>query len=158
MILGALGNLGGLLLNAGGQIMEGFLSGLKSAWGAVTDFVGGIASWIAEHKGPKRVDMALLVPAGGWIMGGFVDSLRSHIPDLEKLTSDISTTLKVGTPDSLEVPAIASPAPAGGLAVADTAGRGETNITVNNPVPEPAGQSITNTLAKVAYLGIDGGE
>jgi capsular polysaccharide biosynthesis protein len=40
----------------------------------------------------------------------------------------------------------------------DGAGTRVTNIEVNNPVPEPAGQSITNTLAKVAYLGIDGGE
>jgi hypothetical protein len=32
------------------------------------------------------------------------------------------------------------------------------NIEVNNPVPEPAGRSITGALAKVAYLGMDGGE
>jgi hypothetical protein len=158
MILGALGNLGGLLLNAGAQIMDGFLSGLRDAFGAVQDFVGGIGAWIAANKGPKAYDLGLLVPAGGWIMGGFVDSLRSHIPDLEKLTSDISTTLKVGTPDSLEVPAIASPAPPGGYG-APTGGAGVTyEIEVNNPVPEPAGQSITTTLAKTAYLGLDGGE
>jgi len=158
MILGALGNLGGLLLNAGAQIMDGFLGGLKNAFGAVQDFVGGIGAWIAANKGPKAYDLALLVPAGGWIMGGFVDSLKSHIPDLEKLMGDVSTTLKVGVPSSLEVPAIASPAPSGGYGVPDGGGQRETNITVNNPVPEPAGQSITTTLAKVAYLGIDGGE
>jgi hypothetical protein len=32
------------------------------------------------------------------------------------------------------------------------------NIEVNNPVPEPAGASITGALAKAAYLGLDGGE
>lgn len=40
------------LSGAGRAIMDGFLNGLKSMWGAVTDFVGGIASWIAAHKGP----------------------------------------------------------------------------------------------------------
>jgi len=158
MILGALGNLGGLLLNAGSQIMDGFLNGLKGAWGAVTDFVGGIASWIAEHKGPRRVDMALLVPAGGWIMGGFVDSLKAHMPDLQKVVGDIGTTLQVGVPDSLTVGAIQSPAPAGGFAApGDTAGP-TYQIEVNNPAPEPAGRSIAGALAKVAYLGLDGGE
>jgi hypothetical protein len=120
--------------------------------------VGGIASWIAENKGPKRVDMALLVPAGGWIMGGFVDSLKSNMPDLQKVVGDISTTLQVGVPDSLAVAGgIESPTPAGGYGVASGAGV-VNNIEVNNPVPEPAGQSITNTLAKTAYLGLDGGE
>ena len=158
MILGALGNLAGLLLNAGAQIMDGFLNGLKGAWGAVTDFVGGIASWIAEHKGPKRVDMALLVPAGGWIMGGFVDSLKAQMPALQDVVGDITATLQVGVPKSLDVPAVASPAPAGGYGMPSGAGGVVNNIEVNNPVPEPAGRSIAGALAKVAYLGLDGGE
>ena len=157
-ILGFLGNVGSLLWNAGSQIMSGLLDGIRAGFGGIQDFVGGIGQWIADHKGPKAYDLKLLVPAGGWIMGGFVDSLKSHIPDLEKLMGDVTSTLQVGTPDSLKVPAIASPAPAGGYAAASPTGARETNITVNNPVPEPAGASITTTLAKVAYLGIDGGE
>jgi phage-related protein len=158
-ILGFLGNVGSMLFNAGSQIIGGFLDGLKAAFGGVADFVGGIGQWIADHKGPKAYDLALLVPAGGWIMGGFVDSLKAHIPALEKLMGDVTTTLKVGVPDSLTVPGgIPSPAPAGGYPVASGGAGVVNNIEVNNPVPEPAGQSITNTLAKVAYLGIDGGE
>ena len=65
-------------LGAAGQaIMEGFLGGLKSMWGAVTDFVGGIASWIAEHKGPISYDRRLLTPAGQAIMVGFNTALMS---------------------------------------------------------------------------------
>lgn len=65
------------LSGAGRAIMEGFLNGLKAAWGAVTDFVGGIASWIAEHKGPISYDRRLLTPAGQAIMGGFNAALMS---------------------------------------------------------------------------------
>ena len=63
------------LSGAGRAIMEGFLNGLKSMWSAVTDFVGGIASWIAEHKGPISYDRRLLIPAGQAIMGGFNTTL-----------------------------------------------------------------------------------
>ena len=65
------------LSGAGRAIMEGFLNGLKAAWGAVTDFVGGIASWIAEHKGPISYDRRLLTPAGQAIMGGFNTALKN---------------------------------------------------------------------------------
>ncbi|WPM94341.1 tail length tape measure protein [Arthrobacter phage Cupello] len=95
-VLGALGNLGGLLLNAGAQIMQGFLNGLKNAWGAVTDFVGGIGQWIADHKGPKAYDLALLVPAGGWIMEGLGRGLADGIPDLKRTLGRVSETVASG--------------------------------------------------------------
>ena len=63
------------LAGAGKAIMDGFLGGLKSAWGAVTEFVGNIANWIATHKGPISYDRRLLIPAGQAIMGGFNTAL-----------------------------------------------------------------------------------
>ena len=57
--------------------MGGFLSGLRSMWGAITSFVGGIASWIAAHKGPLDYDRKLLIPAGKAIMGGLYKGLQS---------------------------------------------------------------------------------
>lgn len=75
------------LSGAGRAIMDGFLNGLKSAWGAVTDFVGGIASWIAAHKGPISYDRRLLIPAGQAIMGGFNTALMGGF---EKVKSNVS--------------------------------------------------------------------
>ena len=65
------------LSGAGRAIMEGFLGGLKAAWSAVTDFIGGVANWIATHKGPISYDRRLLIPAGQAIMGGFNRALMS---------------------------------------------------------------------------------
>ncbi|HEM5071014.1 TPA: phage tail protein [Streptococcus suis] len=67
---------------AGAAIMEGFLGGLKSAWGAVTDFVGGIASWIAKNKGPISYDRVLLKPAGLAIMQGLNTNLKVGFKDV----------------------------------------------------------------------------
>lgn len=89
-ILGALGNLGSLLLGAGGQILDGFLSGLTAGFEKVKNFVGGIGSWIANNKGPKAYDLALLVPAGGWIMDGLNKGIQKSMPELGSTLGDVS--------------------------------------------------------------------
>ena len=89
------------LWEAGKAILDGFLGGLKSAWNAVTDFVGGIASWIAEHKGPIEYDRKLLIPAGNAIMDGLNEGLKNSFLDVQKTVSKM--TEEISTPfDNLE--------------------------------------------------------
>lgn len=96
-ITGLFSNAGGLLSGAGKAIMNGLLGGLKSAWGAVQNFVGGIASWIAKHKGPIRYDARLLIPAGNAIMGGLNRGLQNSFGAVQKtvsgMASDISANM-----------------------------------------------------------------
>ena len=77
-IVSALGDLSSLLVSAGKSIISGLLDGMVSGFKEVQDWVGGVGTWIADHKGPKAYDLALLVPNGGWIMQGLSEGLEKE--------------------------------------------------------------------------------
>lgn len=156
-ILGALGDLGGLLLDAGGQILSGFLKGLTAGFEKVKDFVGGIGSWIADNKGPKAYDLALLVPAGGWIMDGLGTGIEDSMPALGSTLSDVSWMIQNGIDPDLEAGvsarvSAAVPAMAGGsssvapdsIAPAMQAGEGGVTFapTANTTNPDEVVQEL----------------
>lgn len=83
-IRSALGNLGGLLWNAGVSIIQGFYNGIVAKFNEVKNFVSGIASWIANNKGPIEKDRTLLINQGQAIMEGFNKGLMSGYKDVQK--------------------------------------------------------------------------
>ncbi len=88
------------LWDAGKAIMDSFLNGLKSVWGSITNFVGNIASWIREHKGPISYDKKLLIPAGQAIMGGFNKSLQNAFNVVQSNVSSMASQLANTVADS----------------------------------------------------------
>lgn len=82
------------LASAGRAIINGFLGGIKSAFEGVKSFVGGIASWIREHKGPISYDKRLLIPAGKAIMQSLDDGLRNQFSKVQRTISNMAGQLQ----------------------------------------------------------------
>lgn len=88
------------LMQAGIAIIQGFLDGLKSKYQEVQNFVGGIASWISEHKGPIEYDRKLLIPHGNAIMDGLNKGLQENFKSVKSNVSGMADELQsaFGTP------------------------------------------------------------
>jgi phage-related protein len=137
-ILSALGNLGNLLLDAGKNILSGFLDGLKQKWEDVKSFVGGIGDWIAANKGPKEYDLGLLVKNGGWIMQSLQTGLEESMPALKKTLDGIAAEI---SDYNFDVSATITQAEQLSLINNSNSSRQpeqmvENNITVNNYSPQ----------------------
>jgi phage-related minor tail protein len=136
-ILGALGDLGRLLFNAGKSILEGLWNGLKSAWNKVKEWVGNVGGWIADLKGPIEVDMVLLVPQGNAIMRGLGAGLNAGFTnEVKPLVAGMADEL-AGTEWTVGPPTFATPVGGDGAATpTGSDGRGTIiieNLTVTFP-------------------------
>lgn len=97
------------LFGAGSAILQGFLDGLQSMWSSVTDFVGGIAGWIRDHKGPIEYDRKLLIPAGNAIMGSLDNGLKDGFKDVKKTVGGMAGEISdVFSGDGLDLNSSAS--------------------------------------------------
>lgn len=151
-VLSALGNTGTLLKDAGVQIITGFYNGLKQKFEDVKNWVGGVGSWIADHKGPKAYDLELLRPAGGWIMTGLQRGLAEQIPALRSTLGDVTDAITLNA--SVKAPNLG---PNYAAAAMDNtfAGTGSDRGGVNVTVNETSDPRATAT-AVVRHLSMEG--
>lgn len=103
-LFSSLGNIN--LSGAGSAIMDGFLGGLKSAYGKVQDFIGGIAGWIKANKGPIQYDRRLLIPAGNSIMQGLDEGLQDKFKDVKRTIGSVTGMFSDGL--AINLPKVAN--------------------------------------------------
>lgn len=144
----AIGNLGSKLKNAGKNLIDGFLDGIKDKWNDVKDNLKKLTDKLPSWKGPAAKDKRLLKRPATLIMDGFIDQIQAKRKELKKalgqVTHDIATM--GGTK-----PSLSSDIHVTGAAYAGAGGAGGTtvNITVNVPPtanPAEIGREIKRNL------------
>jgi len=73
-------NAGDWLIDAGRNLILGFIRGITEKVKDLREKLKEITDMIPKVKGPKSVDLKLLVPVGKNIMQGFLNGLMSQIP------------------------------------------------------------------------------
>lgn len=107
-VLNAIGDFGGLLYNAGRNLIQGLINGIRS----MIPGLGGVLGWITDHlpswKGPEDVDRRILEPSGRAVMAGFRRGIESGVAGLRAQLGGLT----------MAMPAMAGAAGAGSVSVA----------------------------------------
>ncbi|ANZ35529.1 hypothetical protein BBK82_04975 [Lentzea guizhouensis] len=83
-ILGAIGDLGSLLLGAGRSVIDGLLRGISAGFQKVKDKLNELTNLLPDWKGPAVVDARILTPSGELIMQSLVDGFSRGQAQVER--------------------------------------------------------------------------
>lgn len=89
-MVGALGDLNGLLVSAGRAVIRGLISGITSQIGSLVSTLSNITDVIAENKGPIERDRKLLTKNGQIIMDSLLIGFESRIPEIKATLGGIT--------------------------------------------------------------------
>lgn len=93
MILGAIGDLSGLLWRQGQRIIQGLIDGIRSRIQSVRNLLGELTNLIPSWKGPEERDRRLLFDTGQVIIDGLRRGMVSALPSLrDVLAGDVTST------------------------------------------------------------------
>lgn len=127
----ALGSIGSTLLNAGKELIKGFIKGITSMFGGVKDALGGLTDKLDDWKGPASLDKVLLVNAGQLVIGGFIKGLESRYSEVRRslrgLTQDVAST-QFDVPGVSAIGVSRGVSGAVGASLADSAAGGTTKV------------------------------
>lgn len=94
--LRAVGDLGGVLLDAGRNLIQGLIDGIDDKISAVTSRLDWLTSKLPDWKGPASRDKRVLTPAGRLLIEGLIAGIDERVPDLrrslEGVTREVAST------------------------------------------------------------------
>lgn len=133
-ITGVFSGAGSWLLNAGRQIIDGLVNGIKGAFDKVKSTLSSLTSLLPDWKGPAPVDRVILKPAGRMVIGGFVDGMESQYSKVEHSLRAMTSSI----PDRLDIDASTLKSRRGAGMV--------NNFEIINHDPEVAGRWVMREL------------
>lgn len=83
-IMNTLGDLGSLLINAGKDLIQGFIDGIGEMFDSVKGKLGDLTNKLTSWKGPPAKDKKLLRPTGRTIIQGLVDGFSDGESGVQK--------------------------------------------------------------------------
>lgn len=93
-VVGFFRGAGSWLVGAGKALLDGLMSGIRSAIGGLKSLLGKVTGMIPDWKGPMSKDKKLLVPTGKAIMGGLAVGLSTSVPRVRAVLQ--KTTRHIG--------------------------------------------------------------
>lgn len=172
-VLRWLGNLGSLLINAGEQLIQGFINGIENMFGSVQSTLSSLTNWLTSWKGPPEKDKTLLTSSGQLVIQGFIDGMESKYSavhnSLSGLTNSLGTNMSKQLTTNLAARINTSLNNAGAGTGAITASGSTTSggggsqptqvvfasgaIQITNPSQENPGTSLTRTMQAISKFG-----
>ncbi|MER5262246.1 hypothetical protein ABTZ99_09225 [Actinosynnema sp. NPDC002837] len=92
-LLGALGDLGSLLVEAGKNLIRGLLRGIESMINSLRDKLAQVTNLLPSWKGPPERDRVLLRGNGRLIMRGLLSGLEAEEPAVRAYLSDLTARI-----------------------------------------------------------------
>ncbi|WP_440899443.1 phage tail protein, partial [Actinosynnema sp.] len=86
-------DVGGLLFEAGKNLIKGLLKGIEHGWGWVKDKLGDLTDMLPEWKGPPARDRNLLRGNGNLLMRGLAEGLADGEPQVRRYLADLTDSL-----------------------------------------------------------------
>lgn len=94
-IKGWVGDLGGVLANAGKELIHGFVKSIEDGFNAVKNTLGRLTGLLPDWKGPAQRDRNLLVKPGQLVMEGFLRGLETQYASIRASLGNFTGSLSV---------------------------------------------------------------
>lgn len=101
-IISGLGNLGTLLFDAGKQVIQGFIDGIKNMFGSVQNTLTGLTDKLTDWKGPPKRDRTLLTQSGQLLIEGLVRGLVAGQDKVKKTLERLTVYIDRATAGAAE--------------------------------------------------------
>lgn len=109
-IKGFFSGAGTWLIQAGKNIIQGLIDGIKNMIGNLKGLLDNVTGWIPDWKGPEKRDKILLEHNGEVIMGGLIRGVESMIRPLSNTFASITKSIPSTVQASItSTPALALP-------------------------------------------------